>query len=519
MSYGRQPEKMRVILVRHGQTIVVSRRAVNKVLPCAVIGLDNSHFWKAKQDNGAINILEYTKYSSKITELTPEQVYEALIDNTSSNKLIKISADFAKLANAVNFGKAISVPRDVSILLIEYRMYCEALAETYGEHEDIRKAEMNHRYFKALKLAGAYAFTDNRTIIDEDTLYAAIKMVEESGKAFNDLLNRDRNYVKLAKYIASVRREVTHVDLTEDLPFYKGSGTAKQDLMNLAVAWGYKNHIIIKKANSNGIEFITGETLAETDLKKLYVSYSNDQAVSYKNVICAFDQLHTLTQQNHKHWINHHTNTGRRQEDCLAPGFNMVVLDIDDGTSITTAQLLLKKYKYLIYTTKRHTTTHNRFRIVLPINYFLELDAEEYKEFMANIFEWLPFDTDVSTGQRSRKWLTHPAYYVYGPGEELLDALMFIPQTSKNDERKQVIQNNQSLSNIERWFVQSSSAGNRNNQLIRYAFLLVDMGKAYNDVRSAVLELNTKLSDKLTIDEIDDTIMQSTARAITKRDA
>lgn len=56
------------ILSRHPEETVaiVSHGAVNKVLLCAVLGLDNSHFWKVKQDNGAINIFEYTKYSSKV---------------------------------------------------------------------------------------------------------------------------------------------------------------------------------------------------------------------------------------------------------------------------------------------------------------------------------------------------------------------------------------------------------------------------------------------------------------------
>ncbi len=462
----------------------------------------------------------FTKFSSKNTGMTPEEVYEALIDITASKRLKQISTNFAKLASAVNYNKIISVPKEVSILLIEYRMFCEAKAETFGEHEDIRKAEMNHRYFKALKLAGAYAFVDNRSIIDKEVLYAAIKMAEESGKAFKELLNRDRNYVKLAKYIAAIRREVTHVDLTEDLPFYKGANSVKQDLMNLAVAWGYKHHIIIKKTESNGIDFFTGETLQKTDIKKLHVAYSSDISTGYKNVIAAFSDLYALTQQSHKHWINHHTSTGRRQEDCLISGFNLIVLDVDDAhTKIKTVQLLLKDYQYLIYTTKRHTATANRFRVILPINYHIQLDAEEFKEFMQNVFEWLPFKCDTATGQRSRKWLTHPGSYMYGKGEKLLDALAFIPKTSKNDECKQIIQSNQSLTNIERWFVQNSATGNRNNQLIRYALLLVDMGKDYNTIRTAILDLNKKLSNKLNVNEIDSTIMISTNRAINKRNS
>jgi broad specificity phosphatase PhoE len=47
-----------VALVSHGLT--------NKVLLCALLGLGNSHFWKIKQDNGAINIFKYTGEGSKL---------------------------------------------------------------------------------------------------------------------------------------------------------------------------------------------------------------------------------------------------------------------------------------------------------------------------------------------------------------------------------------------------------------------------------------------------------------------
>lgn len=45
---------------RHlGQRIVfVSHKVVAKVMMCAVLGLDNAHFWRIEQDNAAINIFE-----------------------------------------------------------------------------------------------------------------------------------------------------------------------------------------------------------------------------------------------------------------------------------------------------------------------------------------------------------------------------------------------------------------------------------------------------------------------------
>lgn len=49
---GRHPEET---------IILVSHRVVNKVLICAVLGLDNSHFWQIGQDTTAINLIQYQK--------------------------------------------------------------------------------------------------------------------------------------------------------------------------------------------------------------------------------------------------------------------------------------------------------------------------------------------------------------------------------------------------------------------------------------------------------------------------
>lgn len=39
--------------------VLVSHRVVNKVLICAVLGMDNSHFWQISQDPTAINLIQY----------------------------------------------------------------------------------------------------------------------------------------------------------------------------------------------------------------------------------------------------------------------------------------------------------------------------------------------------------------------------------------------------------------------------------------------------------------------------
>jgi len=42
-----------------GSVVLVSHRVVNKVLICALLGLDNSHFWNIKQNVAGITIFDY----------------------------------------------------------------------------------------------------------------------------------------------------------------------------------------------------------------------------------------------------------------------------------------------------------------------------------------------------------------------------------------------------------------------------------------------------------------------------
>jgi broad specificity phosphatase PhoE len=49
-----------------GTVVIVSHGLINKVLLCAVLGLGDSHFWKIKQDNGAINLFTYSRQGTKL---------------------------------------------------------------------------------------------------------------------------------------------------------------------------------------------------------------------------------------------------------------------------------------------------------------------------------------------------------------------------------------------------------------------------------------------------------------------
>ena len=454
-------------------------------------------------------------------EMTPEQVFEMLTDTTSSTTIAKLSQHFGMLADAVKYNQQIQVSKDISLKLIAYKMDCEQKADKLPEHEEIRKAEMRHRYFKALKLAGIYAFVDETPEVTTAQLLSAIRLVEDSGEAFNKILSRDKNYVKLAKYIANIGKEVTHADLIEDLPFYKGTNAAKQELMSLAMAYGYKNRIIIKKSFVDGIEFFKGETLKQTSLDELIISYSNHMAYNYLSEPISFSNLMQLCQMEDMHWVNHYLvhgdkGDGHRDNDNIISGFNTIVIDVDEGASLEEVKVLMKDYTYFIHTTKRHTDETNRFRLVMPIQYHLKLDENEFKEFMNSVYEWLPFEVDCQTNQRSRKWASNPGVAFSNEGE-ILDPLAFIPKTTKNDEYKKTITDLGNLDNLERWFAQRMGTGNRNNQLLKFALLLADTGLDYQNILEKVLTFNSKLDNSLPEIEIHSTIMRSVSKKLSEK--
>lgn len=346
----------------------------------------------------------------------------------------------------------------------------------------------------------------------------AMKMVEESGDAFQALLQRERDSEKLARYIAEKGNDLTRDDLQADLPFFPGAKGAQTQLLENAVAWGYKNHIIVKKTWNDGIEWFRGESLKETSIKDMVFSFSDDYAYGYtvNSDPVAFEDLHKLTQAPGMHWANHAFDEGHRHEEKIIPGFNMVVLDIDGGVSLDLVHELLADYQFMTYTTKRHTPEENRFRLMLPTNYHLQLDKMEYREFMNSLMDWLPLPSDAldrGANQRSKKWESNPnGTYFYSDGNVLLDVLPFVPKTSRNEEYQKQNKELKSMDNLERWFAEKWASGNRNNLMINFALALVDSGMDYNTVEDRVLTFNSQLSDSLSPDELKRTVLVTAAR-------
>lgn len=448
-----------------------------------------------------------------------EELYKHTMSVATDNVIETLRNKYATLADSLNVGKILPISKDVFMLLLKYRMDCEDKAEQLAEHEDLLKTEMIHRYSKVMKLAGAYAFLDASPEVTQDHLFYAIRLAEESGKDFYNIVKRDKSHVRLAKYLAGIPEgsAVTHSDIVDDLPFYPQTQSKRADLLQLAIGFGYRNNIVIKKSFDQGIEFLHGETLEETSLDKMMLSYSTDLAEGYQFAEAPWNKLHNMTQAPNLHWINHATDNGHRSNDHIVPGFNMIVLDVDGTATISQVETLLKDYSYLIYTTKRHGLEgKDRFRLLLPMNYVLRLNQADYLTFMQSVAEWLPFSVDDQTFQRSRKWLTNPGQYFYNEGKSF-DVIPFIPRTERDEQRKKSITEYGSLDALERWVLNNTGDGNRNNQLLKYALLLLDLNHSFEQIRTRVLDMNDRMAGSLSESEIMTTILVTVGKKMSTK--
>ena len=463
------------------------------------------------------SLFAFGKPKRAAQEKTAAEIYQELINPTTGSEIAKWATHFTYLADPDKHNWLMDLPDDEGIALLEYKIHCEALADMMPRYDSIRRAEMMHRYFKALKLAGTFAFIDESSVVTMDHLNSAIKLVEESGEAFKELLSRDKPHMKLAKHVADVDRELTHADLVDELPFYPKSATARNELMGLAIAWGYRNNVIMRKTFSDGIEFFSGESLKETDLNAVKISYSTDYAAGYTADEAPFDELHRLTQLDGFHWANHAFLNEHRSEDNVIPGFNLLVVDVDGTADMDQTHALLEDYTFMTYTTKRHTQAEHRFRLIFPMNYELNLDREDFDQFIKNFLQWLPIKVDEQAMQRSRKWMTNPKGTYHMNHGKLVDILPFIPKTSRNDAFHERNKELASLDNLERWFAERMANGNRNNQMIKFALALVDSGMDYLTVERSVIEFNDKLTDKLDINELKSTVLVTAAKRIEEK--
>lgn len=441
----------------------------------------------------------------------------SLMDKTVDKRADEINEEFKLLADTGIHSQDAVLNDEANVKLFEYEEQCLKLAEKMKSYEDIQKTEMSHRYFKVLKLAGVYAFTERSKVVTKEMVEDAIELVELSGEAFSKMMSREKNYVRLAKYIAEQGdNPVTLADLTHDLAgFFKGSESNKREMLTLAKSWSASNDIIIKESINGDIQYFTGETIKGTDLNGMIVSVSTELASGYVPHLAKWENFHKLCSTD-MNFCTHHFKDNYRDEAHLKPETNMLVLDIDDGVSIKMAMKLMEDYEFLLYTTKRHSETHNRFRMILPLSKTLKLNAQDHKDFYLNVFDALPFEVDEQTADGPRKWQTYKDSTHFSNKGKMFDPMPYIQNTAKSKEFKTKIDSfGTDVSRLERHIMMNTEG--RNNALLKLAMVHVERGLDHDTIYQLISSTNAKFSDPVSEKELLSTVMVTVSKKLSER--
>ena len=448
----------------------------------------------------------YIKDYTHIDNEDPKEILKRIRESKGVDS--ELLSHFQDLATDSWHKRIITADDSIYTRIIAYEQENKNKTLSMKIHQEAEKFEVGHRHWKLFKLMGLLAMAEHRTYVTMDDFNDALEVIEASGKSFNEIVNREPNYVRLFNFMIDMDTRLTEADLFEHLYFYSSSNQSqRKDMRTLAMAYAYSQNGFIRETSKNGVIFYEAEVMKKTDLNKIRFSYSNDIAHNYNNEEVKWNELKDFFLADGFHYAVHHFNNGHRNSENVIEGFNLLVLDIDDGLPINMARSLLSEYTYYIYTTKRHTEDYNRFRIVLPLSNIVKLNEKDYKKFMENIFAWLPFSVDNATKDISRKWLTNNGIGFSNDGV-LLDPSDFIPDTTNEKEHRKKLEDLGDLDGIEKFFISQIEDGiGRSNTLIKYALMLLDGGMNYENIEDRVVMLNDKLENPLGVQEIMKTIM------------
>lgn len=457
-------------------------------------------------------------------DVSIDSLYNTLKERRSDDKLQEVAEYLRSFADPIYLNRSIYIPPAVGKVILKYKLYCQDRASSFKTFQTIHTHEVQHRHFKATKLASVYTFLDKRCEMTVKDFERAVFLVEESGKALHKILKRDKPAVIICKFIEEMGTSVTVSDLTDHLPFYKTAGSqVRSDLVKEAKAWGFTNNIVIQEYLVNGITFYKGERLNENSLSQIRLSVSQDMTYKFTNIVRDFSQLGKVFKSDWN-WCSHHLKHGedskghRADANCVV-GCNLLVLDIDDTKiSPETASSLLKDYHHILYTTKSNEKEIGVYcyRVVIPTNYLVRLDEDDFKKFMESASTAFPFnEIDVKTFNRTRLWFgNHNATVIENFGDDLkmFDVIPHIPKTVQNVEYAARNKKLGDVTAIERYFLNMMEEGNRNHSLLRYGLMLMDSGMDYVKAEKAVLKLNEKQNSPLNKQELADTIFKTLAK-------
>ncbi len=437
----------------------------------------------------------------------------AKADNNGS-KIKAMNDYFEELANHKNMHRELPITEDAELAIAEYQIKCDGIVEGTKNIQEQERLELINRPWKAQRLAGVYAFVSKSETITAQFVKEAIYVAEISGIGFQKVMNQPPAYERVFNFIKG-RSKTSDVDLAKQ-QWFKGSAFQKRELLSLARAFGYENDCLFRTKEVEGVEFYSFAEVPKTDVDNITISISKDITKDFKAKKVPFEVLHEVVCNPKFNYSAGTFKNGHRRKSNYQEKQNLIIIDIDDGMKLETAKKMFANYKCMIATTKSHQKDKNgltcdRFRIIFITDRTIKLDSEMYSRFMSNCYESLGVPADESCKDSSRMYYGAKGDHWYSDGDKLFEISDLIPETTKEKERKTMLNSSGvgSTQGLERVLLEEAIRGSRNHTILRYAMFLKDSGYELEDAKEKTLDFNSKLPESLAEKEIRQTIFKT----------
>ena len=506
----------------------VNLRATNKVkrannpIPFCFLGFGSSHLLfesDTATEKLFMDLLQtgLARRSIFVNVKTTINKYTLDIDSETSKDIALVKNRFKEIVSNYDH-KTLSLTDEAKKLYRATEKENIEQSALVSEYKAIQKIYCRNIYWLALKISGIYAVANLHNEVTKEDYLNALEVVNDSYNDLISIVNRKEKYELLVDYLLEKGEAESEYTLTKELPFYKEIKNKRQ-FLELAKGYAYDNNITLQIQDKRNITFYNARGKVRTDLEKpLLFSYSEDMAEGYfTNETVVWRDFYKVLTADGICYSAHSFKDGKRSNDTALTGFQLIILDIDGGVDLETAKILFSEYTYLIATTRNHQKEKNgkiedRFRIILPMEYTLDLDAETYTQMMKNLFEDLPIEVDKLSDIGRMFFSSAESKYWYNDGV-LFNADKYIPHTQEEDlyKKEGVKLSKKNINGISQWCIRNQSGG-RNNTLIKLAFLLVDKGFTHEEAKEEIKRVNQQFDSPLSQSELERTIFKSLVR-------
>ncbi len=468
----------------------------------------------------------YVVFDESDVEIEEEPTLESLRqhnrDLKESTKLIKSLSEY--LFETINRPNNVIVVSDEAELeLKKYDTRNKNRVATNPLYKNAVKAEILSRSYKIRRLAGMYAVIDGSDTVSEENIHDAIEWVEMLNKDLIIALNAETPSEKIYDYLSKVGKYSSQTDICKH---YKMSARAFKESIDEVYTVAYDNGSVLQtkifdtEGRVTKYNIVLGRT---TESDRMICSVGNNFD-DFEKVEIGFRQLPALTKG--EYGANYSAGiflNGKRCIENYIKRQNLIIYDIDDYTSIEDTKIYLSEYRGFISTTKTHNKEKNgkvreRFRVVLVSKFEFNLDVDEYRDTMINFAMFHNLEVDTNAVEPARLYFGNPdAEIIKLEGDKLVDLRAYMPDTREVEKIERAIdyteaqyKGGENPNGFDKFFLQQTAVGNRNDNLLKYGVALIDKkGFDLESAKAKVLALNAMLPEPLTEREIERTMFKT----------